>query len=126
LGTSTDSAKQVERRWTPTLIRAGGFTPVSIFFLENYSRLPSPLNHAEAMLVIHLMRHKFDNEAPYPGFTSLAKRMGVTPTAVRGYARSLEKKGYLKREARTSKTNLFRLEPLFVALEKLLDDSLPF
>ena len=78
------------------------------------------------MLVIHLMRHKFDNEAPYPGFTSLAKKMGVTPTAVRGYARSLEKKGYLKREARTSKTNLFRLEPLFVALEKLLDDSLPF
>jgi DNA-binding MarR family transcriptional regulator len=123
--TLTDSAKQVSRRWTPALMKAAGFTPVSIFFLENYSALPKPLSHAEALLVIQLMRHKFDREAPYPGFTTLARRMGVTPTAVRGYARSLENKGYLKREMRTSLTNKFHLEPLFEALEKLLKQSKP-
>lgn len=120
--TLTDSAKQVSRRWTPALMKTG-FTPVSIFFLENYSALPNPLTHAEALLVIQLMRHKFDREAPYPGFARLAKRMGVTSTAVRGYARSLERKGYLRREMRTSLTNKFHLEPLFDALEKLLKKS---
>ena len=85
--TIAESGKQVERRWTPTLINAGGFAPISIFFLENYARLPNPLTHTEALLVIHLMRHKFDRDAPYPGFTTLEKRMGVNPTAVRGYAR---------------------------------------
>jgi len=119
-GISQASAKQVENRWTPALIQAAGFTPVSIFFLENYSHLPHPLSHAEAMFIIQLMRHKFDAEAPYPAFTTLAKRMGVTPTAARGYARSLEKKGYLRRVARTSQTSRFHLEPLFAALEKLM------
>jgi DNA-binding MarR family transcriptional regulator len=117
---NSDAARQIGRRWTPTLIAAGGFTPIAVFFLENYSMLPNPLTHGEALLVIHLMRHKFDSDAPYPGFTTLAKKMGVSPTAVRGYARSLEKKGYLKREMRVSSTNRFHLEPLFRALEQLL------
>lgn len=115
----TASEKSVAQRWTPALIKAGGFTPVSVFFLENYSRLPHPLTHAEAMLVIQLVRHKFDDKAPFPGFPSLGKKMGVTPTAVRGYARSLEEKGYLKREMRTAQTNKFHLEKLFTALEQL-------
>ncbi|MDQ2868759.1 MAG: helix-turn-helix domain-containing protein [Verrucomicrobiota bacterium] len=113
-------SRQVAARWTPALIASGGFTPISVFFLENYSALPLPLTHGEALLVIHLMRHKFDRQAPYPGFATLARRMGVTPTAVRGYARSLERKGYLQREMRLASTNKFHLEPLFRALERML------
>jgi DNA-binding MarR family transcriptional regulator len=120
--TETASEKAVARRWTRALISAGGFTPVSVFFLENYSRLPNPLTHAEAMLVIHLVRHKFDEKAPFPGFTSLGKKMGVTPTAVRGYARNLEEKGYLQREMRTAQTNKFHLEKLFAALERMIPE----
>lgn len=93
---------------------------MSVFFLEHYSTLTPPLTNAEALFVIHLIRHKFDAEAPYPGFPTLARRMGVTPTAARGYARSLERKGYLKRESRTAQTNKFLLEPLFEALERIL------
>ncbi len=123
LASDQPASKQVTDRWTPALIAKGGFTPISVFFLESYSSLPQPLSHAEALLVIHLMRHKFDKEAPYPGFKSLAKKMGVTPTAVRGYARSLETKGYLKRVMREAQTNKFQLEPLFKALEKLLQSQ---
>jgi hypothetical protein len=127
---TSNSAKQVSDRWTPAIINAGGFTPVSVFFLENYAALPKPLTHAEAMFVIQLMRHKFDNEAPFPGFPTLAKRMGVTPAAARGYARSLETKGYLRRQQRVARSNKFHLEALFAALEtmiaKIPEEDLPF
>jgi len=72
------------------------------------------------MLVVHLVRHKWDAAPPFPGFTTLARRMGISPTAARGHARSLEKKGYLLRQMRVGTTNKFDLTRLFVALEKRL------
>ena len=71
------------------------------------------------MLVIHLIRHKWDEDPPFPGFTTLARRMGISQTATRAHARSLEKKGYLLRQMRVGTTNKFDLRPLFLALEKL-------
>jgi hypothetical protein len=108
----------VAARWTPALTK-GGWTPVSDFFLDNYRKLDQPLTSNEALLVIHLMRHKWDDAAPFPAFKTLAKRMGVTATSARNHARSLEKKGYLKREKRVGTTNRFDLTPLFRALENL-------
>ena len=46
--------------------------------------------------------------------------MGVSDKMARRYALSLEQKGYLVRVARRSKTNLYDLRRLFVALEKQL------
>jgi DNA-binding MarR family transcriptional regulator len=47
------------------------------------------------------------------------KKMGVSSTAVRNHARSLEAKGYLRREMQVGSTNRFDLSPLFKALERL-------
>ena len=69
------------------------------------------------MFVIHLLQHKWGEDAPFPSLTTIAKRMGVSSGAVRGYARSLERKGYLKREGTTGKPNKYHLEGLFRALE---------
>lgn len=110
--------RQVKKRWTPKLVE-DGWTPVSDFFLKNYHRLSPPVTNSEAMLIIHLMMHKWDESAPYPAFKTLAKRMGMSVTAARGHARSLEVKKLLVREKRVAKTNRFHLEPLFEALEKL-------
>jgi hypothetical protein len=110
--------RMVSTRWTPALV-SGGWTPVADYFLDSYTKLTPPLSTSEAMLVIHLMRHKWDAAPPFPGFKTLAKRMGITATAVRNHARSLEKKGYLLRYKRVGTTNHFDLVPLFVALEKL-------
>ncbi|AIE85496.1 AsnC family transcriptional regulator [Fimbriimonas ginsengisoli Gsoil 348] len=77
------------------------------------------------MLIVHLMQHKWDAKAPYPGFETLAKRMGMTSTAVRNHARSLEKKGYLKREPRVSQTNRFHLDGLFRKLEAYIEAHPP-
>lgn len=102
-------------RWTPAL--AKNWTPVADAFLANYASLEPPITSLEAMLIIQLIQHKWDKNAPFPGFETLAKRMGVTPTAVRNHARSLEKKGYLRRELRISQTNRFHLDGLFSKLE---------
>jgi hypothetical protein len=68
--------------------------------------------------VIHLMQYKWDEAAPFPGYKRIARLMGVSDKMARRYALSLEQKGYLLRVARRSKTNLFDLRRLFVALEK--------
>ncbi len=95
-----------------------GWTPVSDSFLEFYADLPTPITTAEAMLVIHLVHFKWDEKAPFPGFKTIAKRMGMTDTQVRNHARSLERKGYLQRVKRIGTTNRFHLEKLFEALER--------
>ena len=114
---STEERK-VAKRWTAKLV-ADGFTPVSDYFLKNYHRLSPPLTSSEAMLVVHLVLHKWGEDAPYPAFKTLAKRMGITATSARNHARKLEQKSYLHREKRVGTTNRFHLEPLFEALEKL-------
>jgi DNA-binding MarR family transcriptional regulator len=110
--------RMVSARWTLALV-AGGWTPVADYFLDSYTRLDPPLSTSEAMLVIHIMRHKWDHAPPFPGFKTLARRMGVTDTSVRNHARSLEHKGYLVRYKRVGTTNQFDLTPLFRALERL-------
>jgi hypothetical protein len=47
--------------------------------------------------------------------------MGITPTAVRNHARSLEKRRkLLERQMRVGRPNVFNLTPLFTALEKMI------
>ncbi len=113
-----ERSREVSDRWTEPLTR-DGWTPVSDFFLDHYAQLDPPITNAEAVLVIHLIRHKWDDAPPFPGFTTLAKRMGISATAARGHARSLENKGYLVRQMRIGTTNKFDLTKLFNALEKL-------
>lgn len=115
--------REISKRWTPALI-ADGFTPVSDFFLKNYHSLKPPIKATEAMFLVHLMSHKWDNSAPFPSFSTIAARMGVTAAAARGYARNLEKSGYLTRVQRIGQTNRFLVEPLFRALERLRENQM--
>lgn len=116
---ATVAKRDVAKRWTAKLAK-GGFTPVVTVFLEHYARMSPPLTTPEAMLVIQLMSFKWDDSMPFPAFKTLAKRMGISATAVRNHARTLEKqKRYLVRHKRVGQPNLFDLKPLFEALEKV-------
>jgi hypothetical protein len=117
IGKKAPPSREVSDRWTEALTKQG-WTPVSDFFLDHYARLDPPITNAEAILVIHLIRHKWDDAPPFPGFTTLARRMGISATAARAHARSLEAKGYLARQMRVGTTNKFDLTKLFAALEK--------
>jgi hypothetical protein len=104
------------KRWSKEL-EEDGHVQISTFFLENYHQLkPYPLTHGEAMFVVHLMQHKWGAEAPYPGYKTLAKRMGVSDKTARRLAKSLEDKRYLQREIREAQTNKFHLKKLIDAL----------
>ena len=111
--------QSIANRWTTKLV-SGGWTPISTYFIDNYHRLNPRLSSLEAMLIIQLIRHKWDERDPHPTFTTLAKRMGISATATRNHARSLEKKGYLRRIPTQGSSNHFDLKPLFAALERLL------
>lgn len=104
-------------RWTHPEILGKGFVPVAINFIELYSKLNPPLSTGEAMFVIHLLRYKWSEEHPYPGYETLAKQMGVGDKAVRRHAATLEGKRYLKRKLRVGTTNRFDLTPLFDKLK---------
>jgi DNA-binding IclR family transcriptional regulator len=112
------TSQDIAKRWTPTLVKSG-FTPISNYFIENYHRLVPALTSLEAMLVIHLMRFKWDERHPHPTFGTLSRRMGVSPTATRNHARSLQKKRFLNRLSNDGGPNSFDLTPLFDALERL-------
>ncbi len=115
---ATVTKRDVTRRWTEKLAK-GGWTPVVQVFLEHYASLSPPITTPEAIFIIHLMSFKWDEKMPWPAFKTLAKRMGVSTTAVRNHARSLDVgKKYLVRHPRVGQPNLFDLKPLFVALEK--------
>ena len=108
-----------EKRWASSL-KTDGFVPVSTFFLENYHRLkPFDLTYGEAMFVIHLMQHKWNENAPFPAYKTIANRMHVSAKSARRWAASLEQKGYLQREMRVGATNRFHLKGLLDALVSL-------
>lgn len=114
----------IEARWTKRL--ATQFCPVSSYFLNNYHRLkPNPaaraLNSTEAMVIIHLVDHKWDDRAPFPTVRTLATRMSLSVRGVRNALQTLESNGYVRREASaTGGPNRYHLQGLFEALERLM------
>jgi hypothetical protein len=113
------------KKWAAEL-ESDGHVQVSTFFLENYHRLkPYSLPHGEAMFVVHLMQHKWGEEAPYPGYRTIAERMGVSDKTARRLAKSLEDKKYLVREVRQANTNLFHLTQLMSVLVHLKKATKP-
>jgi DNA-binding MarR family transcriptional regulator len=106
-------------RWKHSELFAQGFVAVPTLFLRHYAHLkPHRLTFGETMFVLHLMEFKWDADAPFPGYGTIAKRMGISDKMARRHAQSLEAKKYLRREIRTGRTNRFDLSPLFDALLK--------
>jgi DNA-binding transcriptional MocR family regulator len=64
----------------------------------------------------NLMEFKWDSNAPFPGYATLAQRMGISVKMARRHAQTLEGKKYLRREMRRGRTNRFDLSPLFEGL----------
>jgi hypothetical protein len=68
------------------------------------------------MFVIQVMSYKWGADAPFPGYKTLARHMGVSTVYARSLARRLESKKLLNRIVRVGSTNRFDLTPLFKAL----------
>lgn len=103
-------------RWKHEALFKRGFVVVPTLFLQHYADLKPEITPGEAMFILHLMEFKWDANHPYPGYKTLARRMGRSEKAVQGHAQNLQIKGYLRRELRRAETNKFDLTPLFDAL----------
>jgi hypothetical protein len=104
-------------------IFAEGFLCIPNRFLQRYASLQPPLTPGEALFVLQLMTYKWEEAAPFPSYSRLAKAMGVTHKMTRRYARQLQRKGYLRREFQKQDTNKFDLTGLFQALRKSLPED---
>jgi hypothetical protein len=97
--------------------RPEGWVGVPDFFLRGAANLkPYSLTASEQMFILQLMAHKWTEEAPFPSYARLAKRMGISTKQVQRIARSVEAKGYMQRVGRMGGSNKFDLQPLFDAL----------
>lgn len=94
-----------------------GFVPVARTYVKYAAQLkPHGLVPAESLFIINLLYHKWDAQRPYPSYKSIAARMGVSVQYARDLARRLERKGFIRREVRVGRPNLFDIQPL---LDKL-------
>jgi hypothetical protein len=111
-------ARDVVTRWGgDPRIRSEGFVTVPVRFLMYHAALkPYRLEAVEAFFIVHLMAYKWDDAAPFPSMTTIARRMGVSVNYARTIARNLEGKGFLSRIQRVGTSNAFDLTPLFTKL----------
>lgn len=124
---ATVNRKLVNRWGGNDALFTQGFVGVPVSFLRLYSKLrPYALTIGEAMFVVQLMAFKWNNQAPFPAYTTLADRLGTGDKMARRYAKALEEKGYLKRQKRSGRSNSFDLSPLFEALAKARDEESRF
>jgi DNA-binding MarR family transcriptional regulator len=106
-------------RWGSLQLFDEGFVGVPASLVTRYAKLG--LSAGEFVFVLELMVFKWDEQAPFPSYHTLARRMGITTEMTRRHAKSLESKGMLKRLRRTGQSNVFDLLPLTNTLKALLD-----
>jgi hypothetical protein len=122
--TLPNTQRSFATRWNHSELFESGFIAVPTAFLRHYAHLkPNRLTLGEAMFVLHLMEFKWGADDPFPGYATLAERMGVSVKMVRRHAQNLQTKKYLRREIRSGRTNRFDLSPLFDALLGAVQDE---
>lgn len=106
-------------RWGSPQVFDEGFVGVPAALLTRYAKLG--LSTGEIVFVLELMVFKWNDQAPFPSYNTLAQRMGITTEMTRRHAKSLESKGMLKRITRTGQSNAFDLLPLTNMLKAILE-----
>lgn len=116
-----NSNRSLAARWGSDRLFDEGFVALPATLLRLYARLD--LSNSELVFILQLMSFKWDENAPFPSYNTLAQRMGITPEMARRHAKSLEHKGLLRRVKRTGRSNAFDLQPLSAALESFLNEN---
>lgn len=122
---SKEKSSGLDARWGVRLSKP--YHPVSRFFLQNYWRVKPHdgargLNSSEAMLIIQILDHKWDDRAPFPSLPMLATRMGLSVRQLRATVKRLEDLGYLRRQpAENGGPNKYHFDGLINALHAMQD-----
>lgn len=110
------SARQriVDRWGGDERVLARGFIPVPRLFLSWGASLePKPLTPAETLFIITLIGVKWSARHPRLSYDTIAARTGLSGEYCRKIAKTLDKRGLIKRSRRQGDANHFDLTEVF-------------
>jgi hypothetical protein len=122
-----DQLRVNERKWTPTLIKAGWTLLPNVIFERQQALGLDPL---DINILLHIASYWWsDSGKPHPSKVTIAKAIGVKPRSVQRRIAALEGAKLIRREERRisrsgSKTNIYHFDGLIeaakpYALEKI-------
>lgn len=107
-----------EKKWTPTLMKAGWTVLPNVIFERQQALGLDPL---DVNILLHIASYWWSMESkPYPSKVTIAKAIGVDPRTVQRRIAALETAKLIRREQRRiskvgSKTNVYHLDGLIAA-----------
>lgn len=116
-----------EKKWSPTLMKAGWTVLPNVLFERQQALGLSPL---DINILLHIASYWWSEEGkPHPSKVTIARAIGIQPRSVQRRIAALEKGNLIRREERRisktgSKTNIYHLDGLIdaakpYALEKI-------
>lgn len=116
-----------EKKWTPTLMKAGWTVLPNVLFERQQALGLDPL---DINIILHIASYWWsEGSKPHPSKVTIAKAIGIDPRSVQRRIAALEAGELIRREERRisktgSKTNIYHLDGLIkaatpYALEKL-------
>ncbi|MCR6727681.1 MarR family transcriptional regulator [Agrobacterium fabrum] len=110
--------KQNEKKWSPTLMKAG-WSAFPNIIIEKQRALG--LDAMDMNILLHLVQYWWlEENVPHPSVATIAEAIGVTPRAIQKRITALQAAGLITREERRhgkfgSQTNLYRFDGLIKA-----------
>lgn len=110
--------KQNEKKWTPTLMKAG-WSAIPNIIIEKQRALG--LDALDVNILLHLIQYWWtEDNVPRPAVGTIAEALNVTPPTIQKRITSMQKIGLIKRDERRhskfgSQTNLYRFDGLIAA-----------
>jgi len=117
-GTDVQALKQNEKKWSPTLMKAG-WSAFPNIIIEKQRALG--LDAMDMNILLHLVQYWWlEENVPHPSVATIAEAIGVTPRAIQKRITALQAAGLITREERRhskfgSQTNLYRFDGLIKA-----------
>ena len=117
-GTDVQALKQNEKKWSPTLMKAG-WSAFPNIIIEKQRALG--LDAMDMNILLHLVQYWWlEENVPHPSVATIADAIGVTPRAIQKRITALQAAGLITREERRhskfgSQTNLYRFDGLIAA-----------
>ena len=110
--------KSIRARWSESLATSKrGYTVVTNVLLDTYNALG--ITEGELVFLLEELYYKWTTKNPRPSFRTIARKMGKARNTIQNYARSLEKKGLIKRHFKKGLPSEISITPLVRILEIL-------
>ncbi len=95
-----------------------GYVQLGTFFLDHVQQLK--ISDGELVLIVQILRYSWEGKLPFPGVSTLAKKIGKTTRTVQLRMHALRDKKLVKVVSRPGTSNVYDFEPMFDQLRALV------